>query len=234
MITTTTPLIELEKEKKKSTWEAYQVLWTDTDHNKLPLILFWDNKGKGKEENKPQEDTTNKITSGWGSFYSTNTKSEPPYISLNCPSWELELHPIKTTGCKPIIIVNHTTMNATATQNNKTSETMNYVLLVANNCLTKECGTIFLVKKKHVTHCHQVISCLDSYPHDKDKIWQMANAKIEGTLPSKILKIKNNSSEPGNIVLIPNSDIFLDIETGPKEFYKYYQNLAPTKKKQEQ
>ncbi|KAG9302191.1 hypothetical protein G9A89_020625 [Geosiphon pyriformis] len=47
----------------------------------------------------------------------------------------------------------------------------------------------------------------------------MANAKIEGT----------SSIE---VVLIPNT--FLDIETGPEEFHKHYQNLALIRKKQEQ
>ncbi|KAG9292611.1 hypothetical protein G9A89_006983 [Geosiphon pyriformis] len=48
------PLINLEKEKPKLIWEAYQVSWTDVDHNKLPPILAWNDndqeKGKGKKE----------------------------------------------------------------------------------------------------------------------------------------------------------------------------------------
>ncbi|KAG9285764.1 hypothetical protein G9A89_013189 [Geosiphon pyriformis] len=32
-------LIELEKEKEKPTWEAYQVSWADANHNELPPIL---------------------------------------------------------------------------------------------------------------------------------------------------------------------------------------------------
>ncbi|KAG9297959.1 hypothetical protein G9A89_018787 [Geosiphon pyriformis] len=32
------PLIELEEEKEKPIWEAYQVLWTNNKHNKLPLV----------------------------------------------------------------------------------------------------------------------------------------------------------------------------------------------------
>ncbi|KAG9288620.1 hypothetical protein G9A89_006721 [Geosiphon pyriformis] len=43
-------LIELEEEKEKPTWEAYQVSWADADHNKLPPVLLWDDKGKRKEE----------------------------------------------------------------------------------------------------------------------------------------------------------------------------------------
>ncbi|KAG9302676.1 hypothetical protein G9A89_007380 [Geosiphon pyriformis] len=73
-------------------------------------------------------------------------------IKKSCPSWELELHPTKTTGCKLITIVNHITVNATVTQNDKTSRTINHVSLVTNNCLTKKYGTTFLVKKKHTMH----------------------------------------------------------------------------------
>ncbi|KAG9300071.1 hypothetical protein G9A89_018348 [Geosiphon pyriformis] len=81
---------------------------------------------------------------------------------------------------------------------------------------------------------HHVISYLDDYPHDENKIWQMINTKVEGVTPSKILEIKNNSLEPVNIVLIPNSNAFLNLEAGPEEFYEHYQNLAPTREEQEQ
>ncbi|KAG9285658.1 hypothetical protein G9A89_009298 [Geosiphon pyriformis] len=37
---------------------------------------------------------------------------------------------------------------------------------------------------------------LDSCPHDDDKIWRMAIAKIEGATPKEIREIKNNSPEP--------------------------------------
>ncbi|KAG9302752.1 hypothetical protein G9A89_009529 [Geosiphon pyriformis] len=38
-ITISALLIDLEKKKLKPTWEAYQVLWADVDHNKLLPIL---------------------------------------------------------------------------------------------------------------------------------------------------------------------------------------------------
>ncbi|KAG9292981.1 hypothetical protein G9A89_016343 [Geosiphon pyriformis] len=46
----TTPLIEFEEEKKKLIWEAYQVSWTDKDHNKLLPILLWNDQGKEKQK----------------------------------------------------------------------------------------------------------------------------------------------------------------------------------------
>ncbi|KAG9289000.1 hypothetical protein G9A89_015549 [Geosiphon pyriformis] len=63
---------------------------------------------------------------------------------------------------------------------------------------------------------------------------QMANAKVEDALPSEILEIKNNSPEPMDIALVLNPDTFLDLENSPEEFYEHYQNLAPTREKQEQ
>ncbi|KAG9294868.1 hypothetical protein G9A89_003208 [Geosiphon pyriformis] len=47
---TTALLIDLEEEKPKPTWEVYQVLWADKEHNKLPPILLWDNNSKGKQK----------------------------------------------------------------------------------------------------------------------------------------------------------------------------------------
>ncbi|KAG9296128.1 hypothetical protein G9A89_011981 [Geosiphon pyriformis] len=62
----------------------------------------------------------------------------------------------------------------------------------------------------------------------------MANAKVEDTSPSKILEIKNNPPKPTNIVLVLNPDVFLNLENSPEEFHEHYQNLAPTRKEQEQ
>ncbi|KAG9301009.1 hypothetical protein G9A89_018961 [Geosiphon pyriformis] len=123
------------------------------------------------------------------------------------------------------------TKNDMDTQNVKKSGTINYVLLAVNSCSMKECKTTFPDKEKCVM---LPINCLDGYSHDEDKIWHIANAKIEGVMPSEILKIKNYPPEPVDIILIPNPDAFLDIKTGPEEFYEHYQNLALTKEEQEQ
>ncbi|KAG9291429.1 hypothetical protein G9A89_021848 [Geosiphon pyriformis] len=39
-----------EKDKKKPTWEAYQVFWANENHNKLLPILFWNNNSKRKQK----------------------------------------------------------------------------------------------------------------------------------------------------------------------------------------
>ncbi|KAG9292935.1 hypothetical protein G9A89_016297 [Geosiphon pyriformis] len=114
-----------------------------------------------------------------------------------------------------------------ATQKGKTSGTTNHVLLVMNNYLIKECEMTFLDKEESINH-------LDRYPHNMDKIWHMANAKIEGATSNKILEIKNNPPEPVDIILISNPEAFLNIEIGPEEFHEHYQNLAPTREEQEQ
>ncbi|KAG9290273.1 hypothetical protein G9A89_022249 [Geosiphon pyriformis] len=196
--TTTTPLIEFEKEEKKPTWKAYQrKKKKKTSHKKIPSTKL---PVAEKVSIQLTPDQSHPI-----SHSSTKTARKSSF------PWELGLHPTKTTKHKSITITNHVTVNTTATQNTKASGTINHVLLVTNNCSMK--GSI---------------SCLDDYPHNEGEIWRMVNAKIEDALPSEILEIKNNPSKPVKVVLIPNPDAFLDIETGPEKFYEHYQNLAPT------
>ncbi|KAG9299126.1 hypothetical protein G9A89_020439 [Geosiphon pyriformis] len=66
-----------------------------------------------------------------------------------------------------------------------------------------------------------------------EAVWRraMAIAKIEGTLPEKIRTIKNNSPEP--IELDWNAEPVINF-LKPEEFHEHYQNLAPTREKQEQ
>ncbi|KAG9305814.1 hypothetical protein G9A89_001103 [Geosiphon pyriformis] len=142
---------------------------------------------------------------------------------------------MKTTGCEPITITSPAIRNDMATQKDKASGTMNHVLLAVNNYLMKKCEMTFLVEEECATLCANTQSLLAiGYPHNEDKIWQMANAKIEDTLSSKILKIKNNSSEPTDIVLVLNLNAFIDLKNSPEEFHKHYQNLASTRKEQKQ
>ncbi|KAG9298609.1 hypothetical protein G9A89_000828 [Geosiphon pyriformis] len=80
----------------------------------------------------------------------TDVKIDGHSIKLILDS-EPGLHQTKTSGCEPTIIVSHAIENAMAIQRNRASGTMNHVSLVANNCLTKECGITFLVKEECVT-----------------------------------------------------------------------------------
>ncbi|KAG9292275.1 hypothetical protein G9A89_009087 [Geosiphon pyriformis] len=136
---------------------------------------------------------------------------------------------MKITEYKPITTANHATANAMVILKNKArgicDALCQYIILISN---WVSHGTLI------TAIWHQVISCLDSHPHNEDKIWQMASAKVKDALPSEILEIKNNSPELVDIIFIPNPNAFLDIETGSEEFNKHYQNLAPTKEKQKQ
>ncbi|KAG9303256.1 hypothetical protein G9A89_013582 [Geosiphon pyriformis] len=77
----------------------------------------------------------------------------------------------------------------------------------------------------------RAVQQLDSCPHDNDEIWRMAIAKIEGASPEEIREIKNNLPESIELDWDPESVInFLD----PEQFYEHYQELAPTRKEQEQ
>ncbi|KAG9307618.1 hypothetical protein G9A89_023183 [Geosiphon pyriformis] len=72
---------------------------------------------------------------------------------------------------------------------------------------------------------------LDSCPHDNNKIWQMALAKIEGTSLEEIRTVKNNS--PELIELDWDSEPVINL-LDPEQFHEHYQELAPTKEGQKQ
>ncbi|KAG9294726.1 hypothetical protein G9A89_008205 [Geosiphon pyriformis] len=150
-------------------------------------------------------------------------------VEKNSFPWEYESCQMKTIECEHIIIANCAIANAMDIQNTKTSGTTNHVSLVVNSYLMKGCGMTFLVEEEH-----RAINQLDDYPHNEDEIWQMANAKVQGAMPSEILKVKNNPSEQVDIILVPNPDAFLDIKTNPEDFHEHYQNLAPTREEQKE
>ncbi|KAG9292873.1 hypothetical protein G9A89_016235 [Geosiphon pyriformis] len=214
-MTHTSPLIEFEKEKKKPTWEAYQVSWTGEEHNKLPpdkLSTTWEweedkikKKGKKKEENSIP-------TPIHSTYMYTTPQSSYHYPKLICIDCSKKLSSM-----------------GTCCGNNKEYSTDN------EPCLA--CGETFLneeiwnnIPGQRGTCNESSIKCLNRCPHD-NKIWQMALAKIEGATPEEIKTIKDNPSEP----------IELDWDSEPvinlldlKQFYEHYQKLAPTKEEQEQ
>ncbi|KAG9294418.1 hypothetical protein G9A89_001923 [Geosiphon pyriformis] len=79
----------------------------------------------------------------------------------------------------------------------------------------------------------KAVKYLDGCSHNNDKIWKMAIAKIEDTIPEKIKTIKNNPPEFKKIIWISNPNIILNV-MDPEQFYEHYQELALTKKEQEQ
>ncbi|KAG9306874.1 hypothetical protein G9A89_002543 [Geosiphon pyriformis] len=219
----------------------YQALvsWADIDHNELlPILLSptlsWEEKRKGKkkENNLPEKtELTKDTTSGWTSLYFIHEPlPQPPHILLKYKNCEKKL----------------SSMEAWVTPDKNYWMQTHYYY---KSCHCKwydypkrqdkwdnkpcfACGEQLFDKR--MWNNIPAISHLDGYPHDKDEIWQMANAKIEDTMSSKILEIKNNSPKPVNIILVPNSDAFFDIETNPEDFYKHYQNLVPTREEQKE
>ncbi|KAG9294869.1 hypothetical protein G9A89_003209 [Geosiphon pyriformis] len=98
-------------------------------------------------------------------------------------------------------------------QNKKKSGMANVAWCVETLFLMKECGMTFLGKEERVTsHAdtrfllqkrmpieaiwRRAVQHLDGYPHDDDKIWQMALAKIKEVSPEEIKTIKNNPPKP--------------------------------------
>ncbi|KAG9285381.1 hypothetical protein G9A89_010856 [Geosiphon pyriformis] len=187
-------------------------------------------KEKKKEENIPEETTTaREITSGWKRKYLHEPIKEPSYISLKYKNCRKKLFSIgawvvKTTRCEPITIASSAIGNNMATQKDK-ARMWNNIPSREGTCDTS-CQYMILISD----WVSRAISHLDGYPHDENKIWQMANAKVEGISPSKILEIKNNLPEPTDIVLVLNPDAFINLKNSPEEFHEHYQNLALMKK----
>ncbi|KAG9304474.1 hypothetical protein G9A89_020038 [Geosiphon pyriformis] len=227
------PLIKFKEEKTKPTWEVYQVSWADVNHNELLPILTWDKNDNGKEKQR-EEPTWEATIDAW----TNNNQSEmPPILDWEEKSKKIgkgkeENIPEKTTtwdneSCLTCSeqLLNEGMWNDISGREGMCDTSCQYMILISN----------WVSRGTPITAVwHQAISCLDGYPHDKDEIWRMANAKVEDALPSEILKIKNNPPEPTDIVLVLNLDIFIDLENSPEEFHEHYQNLAPTRKEQEQ
>ncbi|KAG9296918.1 hypothetical protein G9A89_006873 [Geosiphon pyriformis] len=153
-------LIELEEEKAKPTWEAYQGepstgKWQVNDKEKR--------KGK-EEENKLEEATANESNSGWTNLYST--------VERNFLPWEPGLCQIKTTRPEPTITASHAIENAMATQNDKESGTTNHVLLIEKHYSMKKCGMTFLVKEEHATLHANAFPDIETNPEDFHEHYQ--------------------------------------------------------------
>ncbi|KAG9294132.1 hypothetical protein G9A89_021491 [Geosiphon pyriformis] len=150
--------------RKKTTWEAYQVLWADDDYNKLLPILSWDNN-----DNKKRKQREEHI---WGTTIDAWTDDNQSELLLTI-SWEekgkgKEKEENKTQSKDgqvhtPFASCYHSHylfyLNAKTVERNsclwenefaKASETTNYVSLVVNSYSMKECGMTFLVEEEHV------------------------------------------------------------------------------------
>ncbi|KAG9293972.1 hypothetical protein G9A89_019310 [Geosiphon pyriformis] len=228
-----------EKQREELTWEATINAWTDNNQKEK-------NKEKGKErkENIPEEITTTKeITSGWEKKYSHESIKELPYISLKCKDYGKKLSSMGAWVapdedywmqthyyCKPYHREQYGYPKRQGKWDNESCLACGKQLLNEGMCNDipgqgKTCNALCQYMILISDWVSRAIFRLDSYPHDEDEIC---------TSPSEILEIKNNPPEPTDIVLVLNLDAFIDLENSSEEFHEHYQNLAPTREKQEQ
>ncbi|KAG9301113.1 hypothetical protein G9A89_012496 [Geosiphon pyriformis] len=119
-----------------------------------------------------------------------------------------------------------------------------YALCAAKNCLqwVHVVATTKIGRQQHdiiVAHAslnmmadHQ--KHLEGYPHDKHEIWRMVYAMTEGATASELWEIKTNPLSLPEPEYAVTFDIFGNVEDDPEEFYEHYQQIASTKKEQEE
>ncbi|KAG9305617.1 hypothetical protein G9A89_001678 [Geosiphon pyriformis] len=153
------PLIKFEKKEKKPTWEAYQVLWAEGDHNKRANKLEVEKKYKKKEKKKEKEPISTTTAT-----YTPYTYTSPQPFNYYCPklvyvNCNRKLSSMGTCFGKwdnePCLACEETLFNKEMWNNISRRE--------------KTCNKL----------CQQAVKCLDRCPHNDNKIWQMAFTKIE-------------------------------------------------------
>ncbi|KAG9296423.1 hypothetical protein G9A89_015015 [Geosiphon pyriformis] len=202
---------EKGKQKEKLTWETDDLTWTDNDESKPTSSWNWEedkeNKGKGKEEETTQTTTA----------YNTYTIPQRSIYCACCGDDE-EYSTATRFYCHPCVLKHFGKPKRVGKWDNQP-------------CLA--CRETLLDKGMwhdipgHGRTCDVEYSC----PHDDDKIWRMATAKIEGASSEEIQTIKNNPPKP--IELDWNAEPVINF-LEPEEFHEHYQNLAPTREEQEQ
>ncbi|KAG9300168.1 hypothetical protein G9A89_010578 [Geosiphon pyriformis] len=231
-------LIELEEEKEKPTWKAYQVFEPTSSWE-------WEedkeNKGKEKEEETTQTTTIYNIYT----ISQQSTYRQPKLICIDCGKKLLSMgaccgddeeystatrfycRSLGKWDNQPCLACGETLLD---------KEMWHDIPRYRGMCDVK-CQYMILisdwVKKGTPIEAtwQRTVQRLDSCSHNDDKIWRMTTAKIEGTLPEEIWTIKNNPPEPIELDWDAEPVInFLE----PEEFHEHYQNLALTRKEQEQ
>ncbi|KAG9304303.1 hypothetical protein G9A89_019865 [Geosiphon pyriformis] len=210
-------LIDFEEEKQKPTWEAYQVLWTDEEHNELLPILSWDDNGKGKKGKEKEEGTPPTVTIY--NYYTHYTPQQSNYrrsrlVCIDCGKKLLsigaccgdneEYHTTTKFYCYLCLLEHFGRPKRQGKWNNQPCLTCGEILLdegMWNNisgceetCDTSCQYTILISNwvKKETPIEAQLDGCL----HNDDEIWRMAIGKIEGATSEEIREIKNNPPEP--------------------------------------
>ncbi|KAG9298296.1 hypothetical protein G9A89_002784 [Geosiphon pyriformis] len=225
-----TLLIELKEKKPKPTWEAYQVLWADNNHNKLLPILLWDEpeeeKERGKEKGK-EKDTIQANNTYIPDTYAPSQQSnycQPKLIYVNCDKKLLSID----------VCYDNDKEYQTATkfyyctcviecfrQPKRQEKWNNESCLACGETLLDEGMWNDIPETPIEAAWRRAVQRLDSCPYNDNKIWRMTMAKIEGALSEEIRKIKNNSSE--FIELDWDPELVINL-LDPEQFHEHYQN----------
>ncbi|KAG9287812.1 hypothetical protein G9A89_017407 [Geosiphon pyriformis] len=179
-ITNLTTLL-IEKQREEFTWE------TDNNNNELTLNWEWkEDKRRDKEKGKEKDTTQANNT------YILTTYAPPQHKKLLlmgiCCGDDKEYTSATKFYCHPCILKCFGRPKQVGKWDNEP-------------CLA--CGKTLLDKRiwnnipgRGETCDESSVKRLNSCPHNNDKIWQMALAKIEGISPEEIRMIKNNPSKP--------------------------------------
>ncbi|KAG9303705.1 hypothetical protein G9A89_018602 [Geosiphon pyriformis] len=248
-----------EKQKEKLTWETDDLIWTNNDDSKLTVNWEWEeDKGRDKRKGKEKDITqvNNTYISDTYVLPQQFTYCQPKLICVNCSKKlssmgtycgnDEEYQTATKFYCCTCIIEHFGQPKRQEKWDNKPCLACDKTLLnegMWNDipgrggiCDTLCQYTILIsdwVKKGTPIEAawRRTVQQLDSCPHDDDEIWRMAMAKIEGASPEEIREIKNNPPEPIELDWDPEPVINL---LDPEQFHEHYQELAPTREKQEQ
>ncbi|KAG9303263.1 hypothetical protein G9A89_013589 [Geosiphon pyriformis] len=230
-----------EKQKKELTWE--------TDDLTEPTSSWeWEEDNKNKEKGKEKKTTQTTITYNTYTTPQQSTYHQPKLICINCGKKlssmgaccgdNKEYSMATRFYCCPCIL-------ECFRRTKQVGKWDNQPCLACGETLLDEgiwhdipehgrmCDVLcqYMILISDWKQPKEAVQRLDSYPHDDDKIWQMALAKIEGTTPEKIKTIKDNPPEPLELDWHVEPIInLLDLE----QFHEHYQELAPTREEQEQ
>ncbi|KAG9289796.1 hypothetical protein G9A89_015376 [Geosiphon pyriformis] len=193
---------EKRKQREEHTWGTTINAWTNNNQSELLPTINWEEKGKGKKKKE------NKTQPKDGQVYTPFASHYHSHhlFHLNAKTVERNSHSWEHRSCQ--------------------MKTTGHEHIITANCAIANATDIQSAKTRTCdASCQYTILISDWMSY-------LTNAKVQGAMFSEILEIKNNLLEQIDIILIPNPDAFLNIETNSEDFYKHYQNLTPTREKQ--
>ncbi|KAG9285786.1 hypothetical protein G9A89_013211 [Geosiphon pyriformis] len=212
------------KQKEELTWETDDLTWTDNDESKLTSSWEWEENKENKGKEKEKEKETTQTTTAYNTYTipQQSTYCRPKLICVNCDKKLLSMgaccgddkeYSMATRFyCCPCILEHFGRLKQVGKWDNQP-------------CLA--CEETLLDKGMW----HNISGRGGICPHNDDKIWQMAFAKIEGATPEEIKTIKDNPPEP--LELDWDAEPIINL-LDPEQFHEHYQELVPTREEQEQ